>query len=113
MTEKMAYSVSETAEALGVAPNTIYDMVAKRQIPFRKLGSRIIIPVPALIKWLETATENVRVPDPVLIEPAYAKPPFDPNTPASSESTSQRVLANSPGCGGRRNERRNSRVIIN
>ena len=109
MTEKMAYSVSEAAEALGVAPNTIYDMVAKRQIPFRKLGSRIIIPVPALIKWLETATENVRVPDPVLIEPAYAKPPFDPNT-TSSPNPPIRIRKGYwqtvPGCGGRKKKRK-------
>jgi excisionase family DNA binding protein len=106
MTEKMAYSVSETAEALGVAPNTIYSMVAKKQIPFRKLGYRIIIPVPALIKWLETATENVRVPDPVLIEPAYAKPPFDPNTPSSPNPLRKGYWQTVPGCGGRKKKRK-------
>ncbi len=57
--EKLAYSVSEAAEVLGVAPNTVYSMVAKKQIPFRRLGSRIIIPIPALLKWLEDAAEVI------------------------------------------------------
>jgi excisionase family DNA binding protein len=106
MTEKLAYSVSETAEALGVAPNTIYDMVAKRQIPFRKLGSRIIIPVPALVKWLETATENVRVSAPAPVELAYAKPPFNPDTPSSPNPLRKGYWQTVPGCGGRKKKRK-------
>ena len=107
MTEKLAYSVSETADVLGVAPNTIYDMVAKRQIPFRKLGSRIIIPVPALVKWLESATENVRISTSASVEPAHDKPPFDPDAPSSPNPPAREGYWHTvPGCGGRKKKRK-------
>jgi excisionase family DNA binding protein len=108
MTEKLAYSVSETAEVLGVAPNTIYDMVAKHQIPHHKLGSRIIIPVPALIKWLETAADNVRIPKPALAKPADTKPTFNPNVPSSPnppKTLHKGYWQSVPGCGGRKKKR--------
>ena len=106
--EKLAYSVSEAAEVLGVAPNTVYSMVAKKQIPFRRLGSRIIIPVPALLKWLEDAAENVMPPAPEPAEPAYAKPPFDLKASGSPSPIPLRkeYWQTVPGCGGRKKKRK-------
>jgi excisionase family DNA binding protein len=49
---KLAYSVREAAELLGVSKDTIYDQVKAKAIPFRKLGGRVVIPRVALEKWL-------------------------------------------------------------
>ncbi len=43
--DKAAYSVKETAKILGVSEITIYRKVATtNEIPFKKIGSRILIP---------------------------------------------------------------------
>ena len=53
--EKLTYSVEETAERLGIAPNTVRRMLKKGQLPSIKAGDRWLIPVAALTKLLETA----------------------------------------------------------
>lgn len=106
--EKLAYSVSEAAEVLGVAPNTVYSMVAKKQIPFRRLGSRIIIPVPALLKWLEDAAEVITPASEQ--EPASyskTKPPFDISVSNSPIPIRKNYWQTVPGCGGRKIKRKN------
>ena len=104
--EKLAYSVSEAAEVLGVAPNTVYSMVAKKQIPFRRLGSRIIIPIPALLKWLEDAAEVITPASEQ--EPSYSKTkhPFDISVSNSPIPIRKNYWQTVPGCGGRKKKRK-------
>ena len=50
--EKMAFSIRETAEAIGCHPNTVYELVAAGKIPSIKLGRKILISKLELSKWL-------------------------------------------------------------
>lgn len=50
-TMKLAYSIEEVAEALGVAQSTVRKMVATGQLPVRRIGvgrGRLIIPAKAI-----------------------------------------------------------------
>jgi excisionase family DNA binding protein len=52
--EKLAYSVREVAEILGVGRNTAYYLVNGPDFPSIRLGDkRIVVPVDALDAWLE------------------------------------------------------------
>ena len=42
--EKKYYRISEASQKLNVAPITLYRGVEKGTIPFKKVGSRILIP---------------------------------------------------------------------
>jgi len=41
--EKMALSIKETAEAIGLHPNTVYELVQSGRLPAVKLGRKILI----------------------------------------------------------------------
>ena len=53
--ERLAYSVPEAAEALGVHPNTVWRRVWDGQIPHIKIGNATRIPAQAL----RALTQNV------------------------------------------------------
>jgi excisionase family DNA binding protein len=40
----MAYTVAEAAEALRVSPDTVYRLVHRGELPYLRLGRRIVIP---------------------------------------------------------------------
>jgi len=50
--EKMAYSIRETAEAIGLHPNTVYELVQGGKLPALKLGRKILISKVELAAWL-------------------------------------------------------------
>jgi excisionase family DNA binding protein len=50
--EKMAYSIRETAEAIGLHPNTVYELVQSGRLPAVKLGRKILISKLELAAWL-------------------------------------------------------------
>ncbi|MEM7738450.1 MAG: helix-turn-helix domain-containing protein [Deinococcota bacterium] len=43
--ERKAYTVPDTARVLGVSVDTVYELVRANQIPHKRLGRRIIIPI--------------------------------------------------------------------
>jgi excisionase family DNA binding protein len=47
-TPRIAYTVAEFAELLGKHPNTVYDWIRKRQIPYERIGNSYFIPEHAL-----------------------------------------------------------------
>ena len=49
---KLALSVPEAAEALGVSRSFLYVLMAKGEISARKIGTRTIIPLDELKAWL-------------------------------------------------------------
>lgn len=52
--DRRAYTVPETAKALGVSEKTIRRAIASRGLPAVHVGPRrVVIPVAALEKWLE------------------------------------------------------------
>lgn len=56
--EKMALSVAEMAEALGIARTSAYTLIKREGFPVVRLGQRILIPVDGLNAWLRKQTEG-------------------------------------------------------
>jgi len=49
-------SVQETAESLRLAKITVYKMVSAKQIPFMKIGRRVLFDPSQLKEWLDDKT---------------------------------------------------------
>jgi len=52
-TDKLALSVTEAAELLGVSRPTVYTLIHRADFPAFKLGSRTLISRAGLAKWVE------------------------------------------------------------
>ena len=52
VTEKIALSVAETAELLGVSPPTVYKLMRRADFPAFKIGTRTLISRSKLEKWV-------------------------------------------------------------
>ena len=44
--------VEEVASLLGLGRTATYEAARRGQLPSRRLGRRVVIPVPALLEWL-------------------------------------------------------------
>lgn len=49
---RLTLSVEEVASLLGLGRTATYEAARRGEIPSRKLGRRVIVPVPALLEWL-------------------------------------------------------------
>jgi excisionase family DNA binding protein len=49
---RLTVSVEEAAQLLGLGRTAAYEAVRRGQLPTRRLGRRIVIPVPLLLDWL-------------------------------------------------------------
>ena len=58
--ETMTLSVEESAELLGIGRGTAYRAVARGEIPALRLGRRLRIPKPALLRLLERPHDFAR-----------------------------------------------------
>lgn len=52
---KLAYTVPELAEALGISTTFIYRLVRAGQIPYKRVGAKLLFPVALLKEWLASA----------------------------------------------------------
>lgn len=59
--EKLAYSVTEAANVIGVSRTVMYNLVHCTDFPKKVVGGRILIPAKALERWLENG-ENTEIP---------------------------------------------------
>lgn len=50
--EKLVYTVHETAQILNIGMNKAYELIQQKQIPFVRVGRKILIPKQALQSWL-------------------------------------------------------------
>ncbi len=50
--KRLAISVDELAAALGITPNAVYLLVARRKIPSRKVGRRRMFDPQEIAAWL-------------------------------------------------------------
>ena len=53
MVEKLTYSVTEAAEALGVSRPTMYELIHREGFPSLKVGNRILISRKRLAEWID------------------------------------------------------------
>lgn len=51
--EKMALSVAEAAELLGLCPKSVYELTRREDFPAFKAGSRTIISAEGLREWVQ------------------------------------------------------------
>ena len=56
MADRIALTVPEAAQALGIGRNTVYELVASDAIPYVRIGRTIRIPTASLNRWLEAQT---------------------------------------------------------
>lgn len=49
---RLTLSVEETASLLGLGRTAAYEAARRGQLPSRRLGRRVLVPVPALLDWL-------------------------------------------------------------
>jgi excisionase family DNA binding protein len=52
MSEKLVYTVNETAELLGMSRNGTYNSIAAGEIPSVKIGKKIVVPKARLLALL-------------------------------------------------------------
>ena len=58
---RLALSVTEAAEQLGVSRVTMYAYIKRADFPAAKIGGRVLIPRDKLKAWLEAQAEEARV----------------------------------------------------
>ncbi len=46
-------TIEQTAAFLGVGRTAAYEAARRGEFPTRRLGRRLVVPVPALLAWLE------------------------------------------------------------
>ena len=56
-TEKLAFSVKETADSLGLCSNTVYELVKSGKLPSITLGRKILISKIELQAWLKNGNQ--------------------------------------------------------
>ena len=53
---RLTLSIEEVASLLGLGRTAAYEAARRGEIPSRRLGRRVIVPVPALLEWLGAST---------------------------------------------------------
>lgn len=53
---KLTLTIEEVACLLGLGRTAAYEAARRGEIPSRRLGRRVIVPVPALLDWLGVDT---------------------------------------------------------
>lgn len=56
--ERLAYSVPETAEQLGVSLKTCYDLVHRADFPSLRIGHRIVVSREGLREWVRKQEQS-------------------------------------------------------
>ena len=49
---RLAFSVQDAAEALGLSVDTVYELVRGNKLPHKRIGRRILIPCRVLETWI-------------------------------------------------------------
>jgi excisionase family DNA binding protein len=48
-------TIEQAAKLLGLGRTAAYDAARRGELPTRRLGRRLLVPVPALLTWLEAS----------------------------------------------------------
>ena len=55
--DKLAYSLTETAQVLGLSRPTVYTLIKKPGFPVFQIGGRKLVSVEGLRDWIRSQTE--------------------------------------------------------
>lgn len=58
MSEKLAYSLTETAEVLGISRPTVYALIKQPGFPVFQIGGRKLVSVDGLREWVIKEARN-------------------------------------------------------
>ncbi len=50
--DRATITIEQTAQLLGLGRTAAYDAARRGELPTRRLGRRLLVPVPALLEWL-------------------------------------------------------------
>lgn len=50
--EEATITVEQAAEVIGLGRTAAYEAARRGEFPTRRLGRRVVVPVPALLEWL-------------------------------------------------------------
>lgn len=50
--DRLTVSVEEAASLLGLGRSAAYEAARRGDLPTRRLGRRVVVPVPLLLEWL-------------------------------------------------------------
>jgi excisionase family DNA binding protein len=53
LADRATITIEQTAQLLGLGRTAAYDAARRGDLPTRRLGRRLLVPVPALLTWLE------------------------------------------------------------
>ena len=53
LASRATITIEQTAQLLGLGRTAAYDAARRGELPTRRLGRRLLVPVPALLAWLE------------------------------------------------------------
>lgn len=51
-TNRATITIEQTAQLIGLGRTAAYDAARRGELPTRRLGRRLLVPVPALLEWL-------------------------------------------------------------
>jgi excisionase family DNA binding protein len=78
--DPLVLNADEAAALLGISRSLVYDLCARRQLPYLRLGRRIVIPRQALLRLLD-------IPPSPSDPPSPSNPPPSPSAPLHKEHT--------------------------
>lgn len=55
--EKKTYTITEAAQVIGISRSFAFKLAKEGKLPILKLGSKRVIPIDVLNKWLEETVE--------------------------------------------------------
>jgi len=61
-------TVEEDAALLGIGRTAAYEAARRGQLPTRRLGRRLLVPIPALLEWLGAPAPSASRSEPPLVE---------------------------------------------
>lgn len=60
--DRLTLTVPETASALGLGRNTVYDLIRAGRLPHLRVGRTIRVPQAALSEWITSNTQKGTTP---------------------------------------------------
>lgn len=59
MVDKLTYSITETAQILGLSRPKVYDLLHRADFPAFRVGGRVLVSVDGLRRWVEAQAGGI------------------------------------------------------
>jgi predicted DNA-binding transcriptional regulator AlpA len=63
MTEKKHWDINSLIENIPLKKSTVYSMVSRKQIPFKKIGKKLIFNQVEILRWIDGGGKNTSSDD--------------------------------------------------